>query len=490
MASFSRVACLFVPDLPLQALYRAEPDLRGARVALMDGTGLGRVLHVAPEALGVRSGMTGSQARAICSGLTVRVLAEGIVCSAVDALYDLGMSFSPVVERREDGVHLEVGDLGRLFDSEHGLATALSAQACKLDLDVHVALTASAPTARVFARARPGVHVVPPGAERAELSPLPLSALEPSAALAERLGQWGLRTAGDFAALPRRSLASRLGPEGVALHRLACGEDRTPLRPTPPPDSVCEALDLDDPLDNLEPLSFLLRGLLDRLVTRLGLRSLACERYVLRLALDPKGHEERTITVAAPTRDVPTLLELARLALSAHPPAAPVCKLSVLTTPVPRRSIQLSLFEPAGPAPEALSTTIARLDALCGPGRVGIPAVLDSYLPGQAHLISFPEGQPLSARSPLPCGPPGLSLAIFRPPERAEVLLQDRAPDFLHSAPVTGPILNFAGPSRVRIGFQTPVLHDYYDVETEGGRLYRIYEDLASGSWFVDARYE
>ncbi len=39
------------------------------------------------------------------------------------------------------------------------------------------------------------------------------------------------------------------------------------------------------------------------------------------------------------------------------------------------------------------------------------------------------------------------------------------------------------------MGLGRPVLRDYYDVEMESGDLYRVYQDLANESWFVDARY-
>ena len=43
---------------------------------------------------------------------------------------------------------------------------------------------------------------------------------------------------------------------------------------------------------------------------------------------------------------------------------------------------------------------------------------------------------------------------------------------------------------RCAASFGAPVLRDYYDVEIEGGDVYRLFQDLCTESWFVDARYE
>ena len=99
------------------------------------------------------------------------------------------------------------------------------------------------------------------------------------------------------------------------------------------------------------------------------------------MKLSPRGRDVRTVPVAAPTRDVGTLVALVRLALETAPPAAAVEGLVVRTSPARTRSAQLSFFEPAGPSPDKLASTIARLQALVGETRVGAPVVLDRHLP-------------------------------------------------------------------------------------------------------------
>jgi hypothetical protein len=67
-----------------------------------------------------------------------------------------------------------------------------------------------------------GGLTVPPGGTPAFLAPLPIALLgRPE--LTELLDRLGLRTLGDFAALPERHVLGRFGADGVACHRVTTG---------------------------------------------------------------------------------------------------------------------------------------------------------------------------------------------------------------------------------------------------------------------------
>src|SRR5207249_2916865 len=108
--------------------------------------------------------------------------------------------------------------------------------------------------------------------------------------------------------LPAAEVATRLGPAGAALVRAARGIDERPLAPEPLPAAVEEALALEYALDNLEPLLFVLRGLVERALARLGLAGIGCARVDLALGLDDHGRDARTLSLGAPTRDVKAIL--------------------------------------------------------------------------------------------------------------------------------------------------------------------------------------
>lgn len=68
--------------------------------------------------------------------------------------------------------------------------------------------------------AEDGPVVVPPGKSAAFLAPWPIEALD-QPELADLLRRLGIRTLGDFAALPARHVLGRLGTVGVVCHELA-----------------------------------------------------------------------------------------------------------------------------------------------------------------------------------------------------------------------------------------------------------------------------
>src|SRR4029453_6871618 len=104
-----------------------------------------------------------------------------------------------------------------------------------------------------------------PGQEADALAPLTLDLLDLADDRRDLFRRWGLLTLGDLAALPAVGLAERLGPDGPRLRRMARGEDDLPLVATPRPQSFECTLELEWPVDGLEPLSFLLGRVLESL---------------------------------------------------------------------------------------------------------------------------------------------------------------------------------------------------------------------------------
>lgn len=496
-----RIACLLQPDLPLSARLRVEPDLAGTPLAVVDGTSTrAQVLCCTAEARtrAVRPGLTVTQARALCPELVVRVRNAEIERSAEAALRDVGLSFSPRVEKttRPDALTgallFDASGLRRLYDGEEELAAAMLATGRRLGLDLQVGIAGTRGVARIAARA--GIRTVAKGHETVVLAPLPIDVLAfgefGAAAVTERLRSWGLCTVGDFALLPMRGTFERLGPVGCRLMELARGVDRTPLAPVPPAEVIEESIELDWVLYEVEPLAFLVRGLLDRAVLRLAARGLAAGNFDLALELDPRGKDVRQIVVAAPTRDVPSLVRLARLSVEERPPTEPVRALAVRLVGQPVREEQMSLFGPRAPAPDRLATTLARLSALVGPERVGAPAVVDSHHPAAFGMAPF---APASLDEAPPPRAPTRALArrMLRPPRPAEVFCQRARPTYVRADGMGGRVVHVAGPWRTRMDWWREEVHrDDWDVILSDGGIYRIFHDLRRDCWFVDARYD
>ncbi len=534
-----RVACVWVPEFPVQALRRSAPDLAEAPLAVAAGPSPRDVLvAVAAEAaaLGVRPGMTAAQARQVAPAALVRVTPAAAAAAADEALADAASGFSPRLARHLAGeVVLDAGGLLPRFGSEQRIAHELLRACRRVGLEARAGVASSVGVARVAARCAgslPGTDcasgntlpasrgdavVVRGGDERAFMAPLPLVLLEPPPEAAAMLARWGLATAGELARLARREVGLRLGPAGLTLHRLACGEEAGAFVPDPVREALREGVELDDPLGALEPFLFVTSGLLARLAQRLELRGEGFAGVLLELRLEGAGRRELPLALVAPTRDVPAVLALARLQLEAHPPGAPVEGVTALVTPGRVRLAQGSLFGAPMPAPGKLSTTLARLAALVGPERVGAPAVPDTHRPGALGLAPFvlPEdrGSGFGAQRPgLGARGSGLGngndrfrtpgpesrtpvspvLRAFRPPRAAQVDAVNGRPVLVWVDAIGGIVIGWAGPYRFAGDWWggERFARDDFDVATTDGSLLRVHFDRLERRWFADGVYD
>jgi len=136
--------------------------------------------------------------------------------------------------------------------------------------------------ADLAAQAGPGGLLIPPGETPHFLAGLPVAAL-PCAdlgipELADLLPRLGIRTLGEFAALPAAEAGSRFGARGIVAHRLARGLDPRPLAPQPPRRDLSVEQAFDPPADQSEPVVFTAKALAERMHARLAAHGLVCVR--------------------------------------------------------------------------------------------------------------------------------------------------------------------------------------------------------------------
>lgn len=411
------------------------------------------------------------------------------------ALLPCAQAFSPVVELTAPGVvTLDAGGLDRIFGPPHQVAAAIARRAAELGFRPRIAIASNPDVAVCAARGFAGISLVPYGDEAKFLGSLPLALLSPSRQLAETLERWGIRRFRDLAALPARSLVERLGPEGLRLHELARGTHDRPLVPVEAPLVFAEDLELEDPVDLLEPLAFLLARLLNGLITRLATRALATNELRLRLSLEDKTVHDRVLRLPVPMLDPRAFLKLLHLDLSSHPPQAPVVRIHLAAEPVKPRAAQSGLFIPLAPEPEKLEVTLARLGALVGEANVGSPEPLDTHRPGAFLMRHFSAPRATGALLSPP-RPTRLAYRVFRPPRPAKA--GDGGPGFsppahLYADGIRGNIISFAGPWRTSGDWweDVPWGRDEWDVALQDGTLYRICCEHASGRWFVEGTYD
>jgi protein ImuB len=207
--------------------------------------------------------------------------------------------FCPDVEVLEPGV-CAFGTRGpaRYFGGERALAARITAAVADLGVQSRAGVADGLFAALLAARASPvgaspagatpacascdTILVVPRGESAGFLAAQPVSVL-PDHDLAGLLNRLGLRTLGDFAALPARDVASRFGGAGECAHRLARGLDSRPLAARPPPPDLSVAREFDPPEPRAEPLVFSAKALAERLHAGLDARGLTCVRVQVRV---------------------------------------------------------------------------------------------------------------------------------------------------------------------------------------------------------------
>jgi protein ImuB len=354
-----------------------------------------------------------------------------------------------------------------------------------------VARIAARRAAQQDAAAEGAVCVIEPGGDAAFLAPLPLDLLDPEDELADALSRFGLRRVADLLRLPERALAARLGPGVAALLALARGEDRAPPPPVPPDVRLEEAADLEAPLERLEPLGFVLRGVIARLAERLACRALAFGDLELALGLEGGGRDARRVGLAAPTLDERVVLRLVMLALEAAPPRAALERVAVASIGRALRGDQLDFFRPAGPAPAALARTLAELAALVGGERVGAPALADDPRPDACRMAPFRAPKPREPSHPR--APGTLAVRALRPPLPARVRTAGGRPSWLESALAKGPVERVSGPWRTSGRWWSETerfAFDHFDVATADGWVVRLRLDLLTRRWQIDAVYD
>lgn len=522
--------CLHLPDFPVAAVVRVEPELRHRAVAVVDGTPpLERVLaaNEAARAAGVEPGMALLQAEAL-PGLKIRRRSPAQEAAAHAALLDAAAAFSPRVEdAAADTVLLDLAGLAHLFGAPDKIARELAARCAALGLEARVAVAADPDAARHAARGFPGVTVIPRGQEATRLGPLPVDILEPAPELLETLDRWGVRTLRALAALPAVAVAERLGQAGVELQKLARGEGAHTLRPIEPPLHFEETLELEHPVELLEPLAFVLARLLEQLCARLAARALAAQELRLSLALEPaedrviglSGHRaiaeapitrfDRQLRFPQPMLDSKVFLKLLQLDLQSHPPPAPVVKVTLAAEPAPPRPAQGGLFLPLAPEAEKLELTLARLGRVVGEKCLGSAEILDTHRPDAHRMQRFrlpskglkpkdrrsreQNARSFDSRSALAQDDKqkGARLALrrFRPPLPARVQVRNGRPVSVFFRGARATVLALAGPWRNSGEWWSEQgwTREEWDVSLQDA-TYRIYRE--GNGWFVEGEYD
>ncbi|MFB4314275.1 DNA polymerase Y family protein [Actinomadura sp. 21ATH] len=500
-----RVLVVWCPDWPVTAV-GVDAGTPGAVVAEQRVA----ACSAAARAAGVRRGQRIRDAQRRCPELVVRERDRDAEGRLFESVAEAVAELTPKVEVVRPGLcAVPARGAARFYGGEESLRLLVQDAVVEAGFDCGAGIADGLFAAELAARDQGGT-VVAEGGAAAFLAPYPLSVLD-RPELADLLRRLGVRTLGDFAALPAGHVAGRFGPDGALAHRLARGEEPRPVAPAPAAADLSVRDEFDPPAARAEQVVFAAKRLAGRLHEGLGAGGLTC----VRLAVDvgfADGHVLRRLWRHDGALSETAVAERVRWQLSAGRVDGSVwggvtwLELSPDQL-VPDEGRQESLWGRTA-VTERVARAADRIQALLGHGGITRPVLVGGRGPGEwvvrVPVGDLPPGEraggPWPGRVPAP--------APSRVPERAwpaEVTDASGAPVTVSarcavSAPPAyvavgggraAPVASWTGPwpaverwwdaahARRRARFQ---------VVTGEGRAYLL--AVESGRWHVEAAYD
>ncbi len=209
---------------------------------------------------------------------------------AFEQVVTVVQKFCPRIEVLRPGLcAFGVRGPARYFGGEAELARKVAGAVTGLGYDcgagVADGLFAALLASRDSQREQPPVTIVPPGGTPAFLAPRAVTMLgEPD--VADLLVRLGIRTLGEFAAVPAAEAGNRFGAQGLLAHRLARGLDPRPLAARPPAADLAVQVEFDPPAGQAERVVFAAKALAGQMHARLAASGLACVRVQIQVHCD------------------------------------------------------------------------------------------------------------------------------------------------------------------------------------------------------------
>jgi protein ImuB len=530
-----RIASIALRNLAIERWAKASGGTPNSPVALVIEAAHGQVIHAvtpAAAASGAQPGMRLTDARTLDPKLVAEPADPDGDAALLKRLARWAARWSPLVEvDGEDGLRLDVSGVAHLFGGEEKLAADMETRFAAIGLTARVAIAPTA--AAAWALSHFGSRQPPCVSEslRESLSPLPVAALRLDARSVQILERLGLKTIGQLAGVPRKSLQRRFREADNPLHALdrALGRRDEPLTAAPhapPPRAVAR---LAEPATHVEAAAQALCRLVPELARQLEARKLGVRRLHLAGYRVDGSLAGTGVATAIPSRDPAHLHRLLKDKAAALDPGFGFDAF-VLTA---------SWCEPLGAAQDSLvqepdcegevAKLVDRLSVKLGPERVRRPLRRESHVPERANgwvaavssSLSCSDGEgdhgaerqgggilakPLH-HSTSSSGPPPQPAAREELRRPHHLLDRPEAIAVVYATPEGLPrrfvwrrlvhdIARVEGPERIAPEWwrerSSARLRDYYRVEDEAGRRYWIFREGVIGdgrggapSWFI-----
>ena len=309
----------------------------------------------------------------------------------------------------------------------------------------------------------------------------------------EILHKWGIQTLGQFAALDKEQIAARLGPEAVRLWERANGISNRLLKLVQPRQSFDESFEFEHEIETAQPLLFMLRRFLEQLAVRLSAIYLVAKEVTLQITFANKQSYERIFKIPQPTNDVDLLFRMLQTHLENFKSEHPIVAVALTAQPIKPVSQQFALFEMALRNPQQFYETLARLTALLGADRVGIPVLEETHQPDAFRMEPFAWNLTFAADAAASTeekngSPPFIALRRFRPPGGALIFSSENR--HLQSEKIHGKVVEQDGPYLLSGNWwhEKSWGRAEWDLQLENGVVCRSYQ--SDDGWKIDGIYD
>lgn len=351
-----RVACVWLPQLPLRAEILRHPGWQRRPVVMGGGPGERKVVLLCSPLAEEAGILPGLPLREVLALSREAIVLQPDPVRTATVLEDVRLRLQQV----GPAIELSCSEEGVVFLDLHGLAQVYEQDIQRLESAIHnavpallqprIGFAAGKFAASVAARLAPMDRcssVVPAVETAVFLAPLPVQHLPFTPEVLERLELLGIHTIGEVAALPFSAVQAQFGRAGALAWRLAHGRDDDPVVAQPSNPGVRAALRCDDPLASVDAVLAALDQLLIRAFANPVMRGGSARQVRLRALLSDSTSWERAFTfkeaLAGPHAARRVLW--AKLKAASMLPPAPVEELSLeLLGLGPEVARQLPLF--------------------------------------------------------------------------------------------------------------------------------------------------
>ena len=464
------MAVLFVPQFRLQSVLRGSnasaslsskegvADWNAAVGLVEEGSSRGFLLEVTPcaERSGVKPGMPTTQALARCATLQLVSRSEPCEEWLAKQILNFAGTLSPRVETQARNRYLL--DVRGLAVHDWLAWAERAIQSLQRELGVCGALGVAPRAGLAWCAARRAFPIKIVEHPELFIEALTFAELEVSSLLQQQLEDWGIRTLGELLLLPKQAALERLGPEAAPLWELARDTRESVMHLETFAEPLELGMDFETRVETLEPILFTINRMLEQLASRMRLLHRVATSMQFKLLLENAAPYERHFHLPSPSGDEAVLRRILETHLETLKLEAALVGVRLKIQETLPAHQQMTLFETPLKNPNRLGETLARLHALTGEHRVGVPGRAATHRPGFFNLTDpclvfsnevktcpAPPSKTVVAGDVLR----GIPMRRFRPALPVQVSLQEHRPVFVHATGVVGPVLECGGPYRL-----------------------------------------